>query len=142
MARGRGPCRALFPVSSPSPRSLRVPTALTVRVSPADTPEPHGASNDSDSELEEGPGLLSPAGEGARHRLSLLEHQGSEASVEEAEDSGNEEPLGASAGEDGAWEGLSQFNSNQSNNVAAGRRPALRPRGGQVPGWDRRPEFV
>nr|KAF6400351.1 Rho GTPase activating protein 45 [Rousettus aegyptiacus] len=107
-----------------------------------DTPEPHGASNDSDSELEEGPGLLSPAGEGARHRLSLLEHQGSEASVEEAEDSGDEEPLGASAGEDGAWEGLSQFNSNQSNNVAAGRQPALRPRGGQVPGWDRRPEFV
>ncbi|XP_023376239.1 rho GTPase-activating protein 45 [Pteropus vampyrus] len=107
-----------------------------------DTADPRVASNDSDSELEEGSALQSPAGGDARHRLSLLEHQGSEASVEEVEDSGDEEQLGASAGEDGAWEGLSQYNSNHSNNVAAGRRPALRPRGGQVPGWDRRPEFV
>ncbi|ELK19298.1 Minor histocompatibility protein HA-1 [Pteropus alecto] len=107
-----------------------------------DTADPRVASNDSDSELEEGSALQSPADGDARHRLSLLEHQGSEASVEEVEDSGDEEQLGASAGEDGAWEGLSQYNSNHSNNVAAGRRPALRPRGGQVPGWDRRPEFV
>lgn len=111
----------LFSVS-PSPR---VPTSLTVcpHVSHPDTPEP----NDSDSELEEGPALVSPAGGGARHRLSLLEHQGSEASVEEVEDSGDESQLEALAGEDGAWEGLSQCNSNQSSNVVAG--------------WDRRPEL-
>lgn len=135
----------LFPLflSSVSPFP-RVPTSLTVcpHVSHTDTADPRVASNDSDSELEEGSALQSPAGGDARHRLSLLEHQGSEASVEEVEDSGDEEQLGASAGEDGAWEGLSQYNSNHSNNVAAGRRPALWPRGGQVPGWDRRPEFV
>lgn len=90
---------------------------------PTDTPEPHVTSNDSDSELEEGPALLSPAGGDARHRLSLLEHQSSEASVEEVEDTGDEEQLEASAGSDSTWEALSQYNSNQSNNVAAGRQP-------------------
>lgn len=66
-----------------------------------DRPESHVTSNDSDSELEEGPELLSSEERGALHRLSFLEKQSSEASVEEAQDSGSEEQLGPSAGEDG-----------------------------------------
>ncbi|KAF6092283.1 Rho GTPase activating protein 45 [Phyllostomus discolor] len=66
-----------------------------------DLPESHVTSNDSDSELEEGPELLSSEERSALHRLSFLEKQSSEASVEEAQDSGSEEQLGPSAGEDG-----------------------------------------
>ncbi|KAM7142075.1 rho GTPase-activating protein 45 isoform 4-T4 [Molossus nigricans] len=80
-----------------------------------DLPGSHVASNDSDSELEEGPELLSSADASTLHHLSFLEKQGSEASVEEAEagDSGSEEQLGRSAGEDGDWEGLSQYSTNK-----------------------------
>ncbi|XP_016065173.1 PREDICTED: minor histocompatibility protein HA-1 isoform X2 [Miniopterus natalensis] len=108
-------------------------------------PESHAASNDSDSELEEAPELLSPEDGGALHHLSFLEKQSSEASVEEAGDSGSEEQLGPSAGEDGDWEGLSQYNTNQCNNVAEGRLPAMSNCGGQVTaetGRERQLEFV
>lgn len=110
-----------------------------------DLPESHVASNDSDSELEEAPELLSPAEEGALHHLSFLEKQGSEASVEEAEDSGSEEQLGRSAGEDGDWEGLSQYNTNQCNNVAVSLLPAMEHGDRHViagTGLESRPEFV
>lgn len=110
-----------------------------------DLPESHVASNDSDSELEEAPELLSPAEEGALHHLSFLEKQGSEASVEEAEDSGSEEQLGRSAGEDGDWEGLSQYNTNQCNNVAVSPLPAMKHGDRHViagTGLESRPEFV
>ncbi|XP_036170104.1 rho GTPase-activating protein 45 isoform X3 [Myotis myotis] len=107
-----------------------------------DLPESHVASNDSDSELEEAPELLSPAEGEALHRLSFLEKQGSEASVE---DSGSEEQLGPSAGEDGDWEGLSQYNTNQSNNVAESLLPAMKHGDRHViagTGPESRPEFV
>uniref|UniRef100_A0A8D0QLP4 Rho GTPase activating protein 45 n=1 Tax=Sus scrofa TaxID=9823 RepID=A0A8D0QLP4_PIG len=119
--------------------------------------EPHIASNDSDSELEEAPELPSPAGGGALHRLSFLEKQGSEASAESSRDSrsGSEEQLGAVTGEDGdgLWESLgedpaqrlSEYNTNQCNNVAPVRLPAMRLRAGRLPtgsGWERQPEFV
>ncbi|XP_008148921.2 rho GTPase-activating protein 45 [Eptesicus fuscus] len=111
-----------------------------------DLPESHVASNDSDSELEEAPELLSPAEGGALHHLSFLEKQSSEASVEEAGDSGSEEQqLGRSAGEDGDWEGLSQYNTNQCNNVAASLTPAMKHCDRHViAGTDpeSRPEFV
>ncbi|KAM8765499.1 rho GTPase-activating protein 45 isoform 3-T3 [Rhynchonycteris naso] len=109
-----------------------------------DLSESHVASNDSDSELEEAPELLSPADGGALHHLSFPE-QGSEASVEEAQDSGSEEQLGSSAGEDSNWEGLSQYNNNQCNNVAGGWQPTMRYCGGQVTAGtnrERQPEFV
>lgn len=110
-----------------------------------DLPESHIASNDSDSELEEAPELLSPAEGGSLHRLSFLEKQSSEASVEEAGDSGSEEQLGRSAGEDGDWEGLSQYNTNQCNNVAASLTPAMKHCDRHViagTGPESRPEFV
>uniref|UniRef100_G1Q6T1 Rho GTPase-activating protein 45 n=2 Tax=Myotis lucifugus TaxID=59463 RepID=G1Q6T1_MYOLU len=110
-----------------------------------DLPESHVASNDSDSELEEAPELLSPAEGGALHHLSFLEKQGSEASAEEAGDSGSEEQLGPSAGEDGDWEGLSQYNTNQSNNVAESPLPAMKHGDRHViagTGSESRPEFV
>ncbi|XP_006764856.1 PREDICTED: minor histocompatibility protein HA-1 isoform X2 [Myotis davidii] len=110
-----------------------------------DLPESHVASNDSDSELEEAPELLSPAEGGALHHLSFLEKQGSEASEEAAGDSGSEEQLGPSAGEDGDWEGLSQYNTNQSNNVAESPLPAMKHGDRHViagTGPESRPEFV
>ncbi|XP_023500082.1 rho GTPase-activating protein 45 isoform X2 [Equus caballus] len=125
-----------------------------------DFPESHIASNDSDSELEEVTDLLSPVGGAALHRLSLLEKQGSEASVDEGRDScsGSEEQLGAEAGAAGDgdrfWEGLgeglarrlSESNANQSsNNVAQAQPPALQLHGGQVlagSGPGRQPELV
>lgn len=110
-----------------------------------DLPESHVASDDSDSELEETPELLSSAEGGALHHLSFLEKQGSEASVEEAGDSGSEEQLGPSAGEDGDWEGLSQYNTNQCNNVAASLTPAMKHCDRYVTagtGPESRPEFV
>ncbi|XP_025148580.3 rho GTPase-activating protein 45 isoform X3 [Bubalus bubalis] len=126
--------------------------------------EPHVASNDSDSELEEASDLQSPAGGAALHRLSFLERQGCEAGTEGSQGSrsGSEEQLGATAGEygPGAWEGpgeeparrLSEYNTNQCNNtsqcnattqcnatnrcnnVAAAWLPAVRLRGGRLVG--------
>lgn len=103
------------------------------------------ASNDSDSEGEEASELPSPAGRGAC-RLSFLEKQGSEASVEEAQGSGSgsEEQLGAGAGE-GLAEQLSEFNTNQCNNVAEVGLPVTWLHGGQLAagtGHERQPEFV
>ncbi|XP_059774973.1 rho GTPase-activating protein 45 isoform X2 [Balaenoptera ricei] len=49
--------------------------------------EPHAASNDSDSELEEASDLPSPAGGAALHRLGFLEKLGSEAGAEGGRDS-------------------------------------------------------
>lgn len=138
--------------------SLSVPLSLPPSLS--DFPESHIASNDSDSELEEVTDLLSPVGGAALHRLSLLEKQGSEASVDEGRDScsGSEEQLGAEAGAAGDgdrfWEGLgeglarrlSESNANQSsNNVAQAQPPALQLHGGQVlagSGPGRQPELV
>lgn len=129
--------------TSPSlPLSLM---SLPLSLALTDLPESHVASNDSDSELEEAPELLSPAEGGALHHLSFLEKQSSEASVEEAGDSGSEEQLGRSAGEDGDWEGLSQYNTNQCNNVAASPTPAMKHCDRHViAGTDpeSRPEFV
>ncbi|XP_019513066.1 PREDICTED: minor histocompatibility protein HA-1 isoform X2 [Hipposideros armiger] len=93
-----------------------------------DPPESHIASNDSDSELEEAPDVLSPVSGGSLHGLSFLETQGSAASVEEAQDSGSEEPLGASTREDGNWEGLSQCTGVKLH--------------GPGSSCDRQPEFV
>ncbi|XP_032990545.1 rho GTPase-activating protein 45 isoform X2 [Rhinolophus ferrumequinum] len=98
-----------------------------------DPPESHIASNDSDSELEEAPDVLSPVSGGGLHGLSFLEMQGSAASVEEARDSSSEEPLGASTGEDGNWEGLSQCRSGQCTSVKLHGPGSSRDRG---------PEFV
>ncbi|XP_066133961.1 rho GTPase-activating protein 45 isoform X1 [Saccopteryx bilineata] len=109
-----------------------------------DLSESHVASNDSDSELEEAPVLLSPADGGVLHHLRFPE-QGSEASVEESQDSGSEETLGPSTGEDSNWERLSQYNTNQCNNVAEGWLPTVRYCDGQVTAGtsrERRPEFV
>ena len=81
---------------------------LNLCPSPLDFSEPHVASNDSDSELEEASDLQSPAGGAALHRLSFLERQGCEAGTEGSQGSrsGSEEQLGATAGEygPGAWE--------------------------------------
>uniref|UniRef100_A0A8C0D3M9 Rho GTPase activating protein 45 n=1 Tax=Balaenoptera musculus TaxID=9771 RepID=A0A8C0D3M9_BALMU len=123
--------------------------------------EPHAASNDSDSELEEASDLPSPAGGAALHRLGFLEKLGSEAGAEGGRDSrsGSEEQLGTATGEGedgpgpGVWEDLgeepvqrlAEHNTNQCNNVAAARLPAVRLRGGRLAGgagWERRPEFV
>lgn len=123
-----------------------------------DFPEPHIASNDSDSELEEASDLPSPAGGTALHRLGFLEKLGG---VEGGRDSrsGSEEQLGTATGEEedgpgpGVWEDLGEepaqrlarHNTNQCNNVAVARLPAVRLRGGRLAGgvgWERRPEFV
>lgn len=123
-----------------------------------DFPEPHIASNDSDSELEEASDLPSPAGGTALHRLGFLEKLGG---VEGGQDSrsGSEEQLGTATGEEedgpgpGVWEDLGEepaqrlarHNTNQCNNVAVARLPAVRLRSGRLAGgvgWERRPEFV
>ncbi|XP_007460460.1 PREDICTED: minor histocompatibility protein HA-1 isoform X2 [Lipotes vexillifer] len=123
--------------------------------------EPHVASNDSDSELEEASDLPSPAGGVALHRLGFLEKLGGEAGMEGGRDSrsGSEEQLGTATGEEedapgpGVWEDLgeepaqrlAEHNTNQCNNVAVARLPAVRLRGGRLAGcagWERRPEFV
>ncbi|NP_001192670.2 rho GTPase-activating protein 45 [Bos taurus] len=119
--------------------------------------EPHVASNDSDSELEEASDLQSPVGGAALHRLSFLERQGGEAGTEGSQGSrsGSEEQLGATAGEygPGAWEGpgeeparrLSEYNTNQCNNTSQSWLPAVRLRGGRLVGGNsckRQPEFV
>lgn len=128
--------------------SLSLPLShVSTSLSPhlTDLRESHVASNDSDSELEEAPELLSPAEGGALHHLSFLEKQGSEASVEETGDSGSEEQQGPSAGEDGDWEGLSQYNTNQSNNVAESLLPAMKHGDRHViagTGPESRPQFV
>ncbi|XP_035956622.1 rho GTPase-activating protein 45 isoform X2 [Halichoerus grypus] len=113
-------------------------------------PESQVASNDSDSEVEEASDLLSPADGGAVHRLSFLEKPGSEASAEEGQGSrsGSEEQLGAAAAAgdgEGLAQQLSEYNTNQCNNVAEVRLPAMRLRGGRVEagsGQERQPEFV
>ncbi|XP_017502819.2 rho GTPase-activating protein 45 isoform X3 [Manis javanica] len=103
------------------------------------------ASNDSDSDLDEASGLLSPAGGATLHRLSFLEKQGSEAGTEGSRGScsGSEERLEAVAGlggdgdGDGAGEGedlaqpLSEYNTNQNNSVAGAWLPAMRLRRGR-----------
>uniref|UniRef100_A0A8C6EF18 Rho GTPase activating protein 45 n=1 Tax=Moschus moschiferus TaxID=68415 RepID=A0A8C6EF18_MOSMO len=115
--------------------------------------EPHIASNDSDSELEEASDMRSPAGGAALHRLSFLERQGGEAGTEGSQGSrsGSEEQLGATAGEygPGAWEEparrLSEYNTNQCNNTSQSWLPAVRLRGGRLVGGNsckRQPEFV
>lgn len=122
-------------------RSLSLPlSCLCLCLSLTGLSESHVPSNDSDSELEEAPELLSPAEGEALHRLSFLEKQSSEASVEEAGDSGSEEQLGRSAGEDGDWEGLSQYNTNQCNNAAAMKPCDRHVRGGTGP--EGRPALV
>ena len=115
------------------------------------------ASNDSDSEVEETSDLLAAAARGAAHRLSILEKQGSETSVEEGQGSrsGSEERLEAAASADGDGDGdgdgeglaqqLSEYNANQCNNVAEVRLPTMRLCTGQVAagsGQDRQLEFV
>ncbi|XP_057397781.1 rho GTPase-activating protein 45 isoform X2 [Balaenoptera acutorostrata] len=123
--------------------------------------EPHATSNDSDSELEEASDLSSPAGGAALHHLGFLEKLGGEAGAEGGRDSrsGSEEQLGTATGEGedgpgpGVWEDLgeepaqrlAEHNTNQCNNVAVARLPAVRLRGGRLAGgagWERRPEFV
>ncbi|XP_034852759.1 rho GTPase-activating protein 45 isoform X3 [Mirounga leonina] len=111
-------------------------------------PEPQVASNDSDSEAEEASDLPSPADGGAVQRLSFPEKPGSEASVEEGRGSrsSSEEQLGAAAGAgEGLAQQLSEYNTNQCNNTAEVRLPAMRLRGGRVEagsGQERQPECV
>lgn len=137
--------RAEDGVQAPCPEA-GAGAALPLREEAADGgPESQVASNDSDSEGEEASELPSPAGRGAC-RLSFLEKQGSEASVEEAQGSGSgsEEQLGAGAGE-GLAEQLSEFNTNQCNNVAEVGLPVTWLHGGQLAagtGHERQPEFV
>nr|XP_060485685.1 rho GTPase-activating protein 45 isoform X1 [Panthera onca] len=138
--------RAEDGVQAPCPEA-GAGAALPLREEPADGgPESQVASNDdSDSEGEEASELPSPAGRGA-YRLSFLEKQGSEASVEEAQGSGSgsEEQLGAGAGE-GPAEQLSEFNTNQCNNVAEVGLPVTWLHDGQIAagtGHERQPEFV
>lgn len=105
--------------------------------------ESQAVSNDSDSEVEESSELLSPAGRGAA-RLSFLEKQGSEASVEEGpgSHSGSEEQLEAAEGPE---QQLSEFNTNQGNNVAEVELPVPWLHGGQTAAGtspERQPEFV
>ncbi|XP_010842944.1 PREDICTED: minor histocompatibility protein HA-1 [Bison bison bison] len=121
--------------------------------------EPHVASNDSDSELEEASDLQSPVGGAALHRLSFLERQGGEAGTEGSQGSrsGSEEQLGATAGEYGEYTPTQCNNTsqcttttqcnatNRCNNVAAAWLPAVRLRGGRLVGGNsckRQPEFV
>uniref|UniRef100_A0A8C8WWH6 Rho GTPase activating protein 45 n=1 Tax=Panthera leo TaxID=9689 RepID=A0A8C8WWH6_PANLE len=135
--------RAEDGVQAPCPEA-GAGAALPLREEPADG-ESQVASNDSDSEGEEASELPSPAGSGA-YRLSFLEKQGSEASVEEAQGSGSgsEEQLGAGAGE-GPAEQLSEFNTNQCNNVAEVGLPVTWLHDGQIAagtGHERQPEFV
>uniref|UniRef100_A0A2K5ZN73 Rho GTPase activating protein 45 n=1 Tax=Mandrillus leucophaeus TaxID=9568 RepID=A0A2K5ZN73_MANLE len=108
-------------------------------------------SNDSDSDLEEASELLLSSEASALRRLSLLEQQQSEASLEEASGShsGSEEQLEATAREDGDEDDparqLSGFNTNQSNNVLQAPLPTMRLRGGRIALGscrERRPEFV
>ncbi|XP_025772090.1 rho GTPase-activating protein 45 [Puma concolor] len=135
--------RAEDGVQAPCPEA-GAGAALPLREEAADGgPESQVASNDSDSEGEEASELPSPAGRGA-YRLSFLEKQGSEASVEEAQGSSSEEQLGAGAGE-GLAEQLSEFNTNQCNNVAEVGLPVTWLHGGQIAagtGHERQPEFV
>uniref|UniRef100_A0A673TXB8 Rho GTPase activating protein 45 n=1 Tax=Suricata suricatta TaxID=37032 RepID=A0A673TXB8_SURSU len=103
-------------------------------------PESQAASNDSDSEVEENSELLSPAGRDAA-RLSFLEKQGSEEEGQGSR-SGSEEQLGAGEGPDPQ---LSEFNTNQCNNVAEVELPGPWLQGGEVTegtGLERQPEFV
>lgn len=108
-------------------------------------------SNDSDSDLEEASELLSSSEASALRRLSFLEQQQSEASLEEASGShsGSEEQLEATAREDGDEDDpaqqLSGFNTNQSNNVLQAPLPTMRLRGGRIALGscrERQPEFV
>ncbi|XP_064429765.1 rho GTPase-activating protein 45 isoform X5 [Mirounga angustirostris] len=136
------------------PRALLVTTRRLSRLPPPappafpDLPEPQVASNDSDSEAEEASDLPSPADGGAVHRLSFPEKPGSEASVEEGRGSrsSSEEQLGAAAGAgEGLAQQLSEYNTNQCNNTAEVRLPAMRLRGGRVEagsGQERQPECV
>ncbi|XP_049732073.1 rho GTPase-activating protein 45 isoform X1 [Elephas maximus indicus] len=103
-------------------------------------------SNDSDSELEEASDLLSSPGTGALHRLSFLEKQESEASLEEDVRSGSEEQLEAPGdGEEELTRGLSGSNTNQSNNTAGAPLPTTRLHAGHIvvgTCQERRPECV
>ncbi|XP_017741140.1 PREDICTED: minor histocompatibility protein HA-1 isoform X6 [Rhinopithecus bieti] len=108
-------------------------------------------SNDSDSDLEEASELLSSSEASALRRLSFLEQQQSEASLEEASGShsGSEEQLEATAREDGDEDDPAQqpsgFNTNQSNNVLQAPLPTMRLRGGQIALGscrERQPEFL
>ncbi|XP_055227006.2 rho GTPase-activating protein 45 isoform X4 [Gorilla gorilla gorilla] len=110
-------------------------------------------SNDSDSDLEEASELLSSSEASALRRLSFLEQQQSEASLEAASGShsGSEEQLEATAredgdrDEDGPAQQLSGFNTNQSNNVLQTPLPPVRLRGGRMTLGScrqRQPEFV
>ena len=150
------------PPSAPHPaHRLSICPSVCPCLSPLDFPEPHATSNDSDSELEEASDLSSPAGGAALHRLGFLEKLGGEAGAEGGRDSrsGSEEQLGTATGEGedgpgpGVWEDLgeepaqrlAEHNTNQCNNVAVARLPAVRLRGGRLAGgagWERRPEFV
>ncbi|XP_033054424.1 rho GTPase-activating protein 45 isoform X5 [Trachypithecus francoisi] len=106
-------------------------------------------SNDSDSDLEEASELLSSSEASALRRLSFLEQQQNEASLEEASGShsGSEEQLEATAreDEDDLGQQPSGFNTNQSNNVLQAPLPTMRLRGGQIALGscrERQPEFV
>lgn len=124
--------------------------ALLLQEETADgVPESQVASNDSDSEVEEAPESLSPAGRGAP-RLSFLEKQSSGASAEEGPGSrsGSEEQLGpgdADGDAQGLERQLSELNTNQCNNVAEAGLPVTWLRGGQTAagaGPERQPEVV
>ncbi|XP_032322041.1 rho GTPase-activating protein 45 isoform X3 [Camelus ferus] len=117
--------------------------------------ESHITSNDSDSELEEAVDLQSPAAILVQHQLNFLEKQGSQAGAEggQGSRSGSEEQLDPGEDGDTPWKGLgedpaqrlSEYNTNQCNNAAAARLPAMRLRGGRVAtgtGPERQPEFV
>ncbi|XP_054983156.1 rho GTPase-activating protein 45 isoform X1 [Sorex araneus] len=98
------------------------------------------ASNDSDSELDETPDPLDSSVDSALQHLSFLETRAG------AEVGDGEASLGGLGAERGPWEGLSAYNSNQSNNKPRpARLPAVRVRGGRVAvagGLDRQPQFV
>ncbi|XP_023572749.1 rho GTPase-activating protein 45 isoform X3 [Octodon degus] len=103
-------------------------------------------SNDSDSELEETSDSLSLSDASALHRLSFMEKQEGEASLEEGPQSrsGSEEQLG-DEDEEGPAQKLSTYNTNQSNNTAPAWLLPMRLRAGCVAEGscgDRRPEFV
>uniref|UniRef100_A0A287CX31 Rho GTPase-activating protein 45 n=1 Tax=Ictidomys tridecemlineatus TaxID=43179 RepID=A0A287CX31_ICTTR len=103
------------------------------------------ASNDSDSELEEGSDPLSSSDASALHHLSFLEKEG-EAGLEAGRSrSGSEGQLGEEEDEEDQVLQLSTYNTNQSNNMAQAQRPTMRLRGGQMAAgtcWGRQPDFL
>ncbi|KAM6219698.1 rho GTPase-activating protein 45 [Rhynchocyon petersi] len=94
----------------------------------------HLPSNDSDSELEEGSDLLSSSGATALHRLSFLEKQENEASLEEGALSGEEDQLDVPGAGQEPVQRLSVYNTNQSNSVSGAQLHTTRLTGLTVAG--------